>query len=43
MIKHFDYETKGTCCTAIHIDVEDDKVVKVQYDRGCPGNIQGIM
>lgn len=36
------YKTKGTCSSAIHIDVKDDVVQKVRFVGGCSGNSQGV-
>lgn len=38
----YEYTTNGTCSRKIYIDVEDGKVMDVQYMGGCPGNVQGI-
>lgn len=39
---HYEYKTKGTCSQYILFDVEEDKVMNVQYVGGCNGNLQGI-
>lgn len=39
---HFEYKTKGTCSQHILFDVEDNKVLNVQYIGGCNGNLKGI-
>lgn len=36
------YTTKGTCSRAINLEVEDGKVVKVEFEGGCSGNTQGV-
>lgn len=38
----YEYKTKGTCSQRIIFDVEDGKVMNVQYLGGCNGNLQGI-
>ena len=38
----FEYKTRGTCSTRIILDVEDNKLVNVEYIGGCNGNLQGI-
>lgn len=41
-MEHIEYTTKGTCSRKIDIDVEDGKIVKVQFLGGCSGNTQGV-
>lgn len=36
------YQTKGTCSTAIDIEVNDGIIESVQFTGGCNGNLQGI-
>lgn len=36
------YETKGTCSSAIDFDVIDNKIHNVRFTGGCSGNLQGI-
>ena len=36
------YKTKGTCATAIEVELDGDKVKKVRVSGGCNGNLQGI-
>ncbi len=36
------YQTKGTCSTAIDIEVEDGKIKFVEFFGGCNGNLKGI-
>ncbi len=38
----FEYKTKGTCSQHILFDVEDGKVLNVQFLGGCNGNLKGI-
>lgn len=38
----YEYQTKGTCSRSILFDVEDGKVMNVQFIGGCHGNLQGI-
>ena len=38
----FEYKTKGTCSQHIMFDVEDGKVMNVQFLGGCNGNLKGI-
>lgn len=38
-----DYRTKGTCSTAIHFNIDENKCVHdVTFDGGCNGNLKGI-
>lgn len=39
---HFEYKTKGTCSQHILFDIEENKVLNVQYIGGCNGNLKGI-
>ena len=36
------YKTKGTCSTAIDIEVNDGIIESVQFTGGCTGNLKGI-
>ena len=36
------YTTKGTCSTAIDIEVNDGIIESVQFTGGCNGNLKGI-
>lgn len=36
------YQTKGTCCKQIELEVEGDVVKSVCFLGGCHGNLQGI-
>lgn len=38
----FVYKTKGVCSTEIHLDIENDTIKKVEFVRGCQGNLMGI-
>ncbi len=38
-----DYRTHGTCSTAIHFDIDENRCVhNVTFDGGCNGNLKGI-
>lgn len=41
-MEHIEYTTKGVCSRKIDIDVEDGKILKVQFLGGCSGNTQGV-
>ena len=36
------YNTSGVCSRKIEIQIEDDRIVSVQFTGGCSGNTQGI-
>lgn len=36
------YQTRGTCSTAIDIEVNDGIIESVKFTGGCNGNLQGI-
>ena len=36
------YKTKGTCSTAIDIEVNDGIIESFQFTGGCNGNLKGI-
>lgn len=36
------YETSGTCCKLIRVEVEDDIIKDVNFRGGCAGNLLGI-
>lgn len=36
------YQTKGTCSTAIDIELKDGLIDSVIFTGGCNGNLQGI-
>ena len=38
----FDYRTKGTCSSNIHVVLDGRKVKNVVFTGGCNGNLQGI-
>ena len=39
----YKYRTRGTCSTAITIDLADDHTINsVAYTGGCSGNTQGV-
>ncbi len=42
-MRTLDFKTKGTCSKAIHLEIDDDGVVKnVKFDGGCAGNTSGL-
>ena len=38
----YQFKTKGTCSQMIYFDLEDNKVMNVQFMGGCNGNLKGI-
>ena len=36
------FKTRGVCSKEISFEVEDNKVVSVQFVGGCSGNTQGV-
>lgn len=36
------YQTRGTCSTAIDIEIKDGVIDSVKFTGGCNGNLQGI-
>lgn len=38
----FSYKTKGTCSSAIQLELEDGVIRSVEFQGGCNGNLQGI-
>ena len=41
-MKHYSYDTFGTCSARIEFDIEDGRVHNVVFLGGCNGNLQGI-
>lgn len=38
----YEYKTSGTCSQRILFEIEDGKVMHVQFIGGCNGNLKGI-
>lgn len=38
----YEYKTKGTCSQYIQFEIEDGKLINVQFIGGCNGNLKGI-
>ena len=38
----FVYKTKGVCTSEIHLEIDNETIKKVDFVRGCPGNLIGI-
>jgi uncharacterized protein (TIGR03905 family) len=41
-MKHYSYDTFGTCSARIEFDIEDGRVHNVVFLGGCNGNLSGI-
>ncbi len=42
MITKTVYNTRGVCSRQIHIELDGDKIVSVNFVGGCSGNTQGV-
>ncbi|MGN0015552.1 MAG: TIGR03905 family TSCPD domain-containing protein [Candidatus Gastranaerophilaceae bacterium] len=42
MSETIQYQTSGTCCKLIYLQVEEDKIIDAEFLGGCQGNLQGI-
>ena len=38
----FTYKTKGVCSTEIRLEIENNTIKNVEFERGCVGNLLGI-
>ena len=38
----YEHQNKGTCSRSVLFNIEDGKVMNVQYIGGCNGNLKGI-
>lgn len=38
----YTYETTGVCAKKITFEIEDNKIIKVNFIGGCPGNLIGV-
>ena len=41
-MKHYTYQTQGTCSTMINFDIEDNTLHNVVFTNGCDGNLKAI-
>ena len=39
---HISYTTRGVCSRRIEIDIDNNRIVAVQFQGGCAGNTQGV-
>ena len=42
MKEAINYQTVGTCCRLMNIEIEDDIITDVEFIGGCNGNLKGI-
>lgn len=42
MSKFVEYKTHGTCSSHILVEYDGQKILKVQFVGGCPGNTLGV-
>ena len=44
MIKEYTHKNHGTCSQSVTITYDDEtkKIISVVFNRGCPGNTQGV-
>lgn len=38
----YSYKTHGVCSKKINFDIKDNKIINVNFEGGCRGNLQGI-
>ncbi len=36
------YQTSGTCCQIMQVELDDEIIENVEFYGGCSGNLQGI-
>jgi uncharacterized protein (TIGR03905 family) len=41
-MEKIEYTPEGTCSKKIRIVLEDDRVTSLDFERGCPGNLQAV-
>lgn len=41
-MEKFRYVPQGVCSQYMEFEIEDNKILKFEVRRGCPGNLQGI-
>lgn len=42
MKETINYQTTGTCCRLMNVEIENDIITNVEFLGGCNGNLQGI-
>lgn len=42
MKERISYQTQGTCCQMMNVEIENDIIVDVEFFGGCNGNLKGI-
>ena len=41
-MKHISYTTRGVCSRRIDIEIDNNRIISVQFQGGCAGNTQGV-
>lgn len=42
MAEIINYQTQGTCCKMMNIEIENEIIKNIEFVGGCQGNLQGI-
>ena len=42
MSEIINYQTQGTCCKMMNVEIENNIIKNVEFIGGCHGNLQGI-
>lgn len=42
MSEIINFETQGTCCSQINLEIENNIIKQIEFIGGCNGNLQGI-
>ena len=42
MSEIINYQTTGTCCKRINLEIENDIILNAEFQGGCSGNLGGI-
>ena len=37
----FQYQTQGTCCKLMNLEIENNIIKKIDFIGGCDGNLKG--
>ncbi len=38
----FQYQTQGTCCKLMNLEIENNIIKKIDFIGGCDGNLKGL-
>ncbi len=41
-MQEFDYQTHGVCSSRIHFGIDQGILVRVRFEDGCEGNLEGL-